>query len=287
MNPELSLLHPYPFEKLSALFKGHEAPAGLKPVALSIGEPKHAPPAFVLQALRDAFALRLQRLALCFRVQRQVVRGAVRAGGDAGVVRVHGTSKGIAVTCDVTPRYVAADPRMGARQAVAESWRNLTAVGADPIAITDNLNFGNPERPEIMGQIVEAIKGIGAACVALDYPVISGNVSLYNETQGRGILPTPAIGGVGLVDQDGFAALHFRGAGEGGHVHLAVQAGGGLDAEQMELAGLRGAEVFLGHVDAVEADLFRFTIEFFFGVGIDQRRIFQPRARQPDARPAC
>ena len=122
-----------------------------------------------------------------------------RPGGDAAVVRVHGTTKGLAMTCDVTPRYVAADPRMGARQAVAESWRNLIAVGADPLAITDNLNFGNPERPEVMGQFVGAIKGMKEACEALKYPVVSGNVSLYNETNGVAIPPTPAIGGVGLV----------------------------------------------------------------------------------------
>lgn len=122
-----------------------------------------------------------------------------RPGGDAGVVRVHGTKKGIAVACDVTPRYVLADPEMGTKQAVVETWRNLTAVGADPLAITDNMNFANPERPEIMGQFVASVRGMGEACRALDYPVVSGNVSLYNETNGIGIPPTPAIGGVGLV----------------------------------------------------------------------------------------
>ncbi len=122
-----------------------------------------------------------------------------RPGGDAAVVRVHGTQKGLAVTCDVTPRYVAADPEMGTKQAVVETWRNLTAVGADPIAITDNMNFANPERPEVMGQFVASIRGMGEACRVLDYPVVSGNVSLYNETNGVGIPPTPAIGAVGLV----------------------------------------------------------------------------------------
>jgi phosphoribosylformylglycinamidine synthase len=122
-----------------------------------------------------------------------------RPGGDAAIVRVHGTRKGIALTCDVTPRYVLADPTMGTKQAVAESWRNLSAVGADPLAITDNMNFGNPERPEIMGQFVGAVKGIAEACAVLAYPVVSGNVSLYNETNGIAIPPTPAIGGVGLV----------------------------------------------------------------------------------------
>lgn len=122
-----------------------------------------------------------------------------RPGGDAGVVRVHGTKKAIAVTCDVTPRYVAADPEEGTKQAVVETWRNLTAVGADPLAITDNMNFANPERPEIMGQFVASCRGMAEACTALGYPVVSGNVSLYNETNGVGIPPTPAIGGVGLV----------------------------------------------------------------------------------------
>jgi phosphoribosylformylglycinamidine synthase len=120
-------------------------------------------------------------------------------GADAGVVRVHGTRKAIAVTSDCTPRYVLADPFEGGKQAVAEAWRNLTAVGADPIAITDNLNFGNPERPEIMGQIVRAIEGMAQACRALDFPVVSGNVSLYNETNGLAIPPTPTVGAVGLI----------------------------------------------------------------------------------------
>ncbi len=122
-----------------------------------------------------------------------------RPGGDAGVVRVHGTKKAIAVACDVTPRYVTADPEEGTKQAVVETWRNLTAVGADPLAITDNMNFANPERPEIMGQFVASCRGMAEACTALDYPIVSGNVSLYNETNGVGIPPTPAIGGVGLV----------------------------------------------------------------------------------------
>jgi phosphoribosylformylglycinamidine synthase subunit PurL len=119
-------------------------------------------------------------------------------GGDAGVIRIGAGPKGLALTCDVTPRYCEADPYMGGKQAVAEAWRNLSAVGALPIALTDNLNFGNPEKPEIMGQLVGCVRGIGAAAKGLDFPVVSGNVSLYNETNGRGILPTPSIGGVGL-----------------------------------------------------------------------------------------
>ncbi|MEM9964181.1 MAG: phosphoribosylformylglycinamidine synthase subunit PurL [Asticcacaulis sp.] len=121
-------------------------------------------------------------------------------GADAGIVRVHGTKKALAVTSDVTPRYVQANPYEGGKQAVAEAWRNLTAVGADPIAITDNLNFGNPERPKIMGQIVRAIDGMAEACRVLNFPVVSGNVSLYNETNGVAIPPTPTVGAVGLIE---------------------------------------------------------------------------------------
>ena len=132
-------------------------------------------------------------------------------GGDAAVVRVHGSKKALAITTDVTPRYVKADPVTGGAQAVAEAWRNLTAVGATPLAVTDNLNFGNPQKLEIMGEIVGAIEGIGQACRALDFPVIGGNCSLYNETNGESILPTPAIGGVGLLkDYTRMATIAFK-----------------------------------------------------------------------------
>jgi phosphoribosylformylglycinamidine synthase len=146
-----------------------------------------------------------------------LVRGHTmqRPGGDAAVVRIPGTPKALAITTDCTPRYVYADPETGGMQAVVESWRNLTAVGAKPLAITDNMNFGNPERPEIMGQFVGAIAGMRAACIALDYPVVSGNVSLYNETQGQAILPAPAIGGVGILpDATKSVGLAFRRAGD-------------------------------------------------------------------------
>lgn len=145
---------------------------------------------------------------------------AQRPGGDAGVVRVpssdgQDTKKGLAFSSDVNPTYCEADPFEGGKQAVAELWRNLTAVGAEPLAATDNLNFGNPERPEIMGQLVHAIKGIGAACEALSFPIVSGNVSLYNETNGVGILPTPTMAGVGLLpDIDKMATIAFKEAGE-------------------------------------------------------------------------
>ncbi|HEX2256369.1 MAG TPA: phosphoribosylformylglycinamidine synthase subunit PurL [Afifellaceae bacterium] len=138
-----------------------------------------------------------------------------KPGGDAAVVRVDGGDKALALSVDVTPRYVEADPYEGGKQAVAECWRNLTAVGALPLAVTDNLNFGNPERPEIMGQFVRAIEGIGEACRALAFPVVSGNVSLYNETSGDAVLPTPAIGGVGLLDDWRRAAtIRFKAEGE-------------------------------------------------------------------------
>jgi phosphoribosylformylglycinamidine synthase subunit PurL len=142
-----------------------------------------------------------------------------RPGGDAAVVRVHGTKKALAMTTDCTPRYVCADPVEGGKQAVAETYRNLCAVGAKPLAITNCLNFGNPQRPEIMAQLVGALQGMGEACRALDYPIVSGNVSLYNESKATGggsaILPTPAIGGVGLLESwEKSATIAFKDKGE-------------------------------------------------------------------------
>ncbi|KTS25181.1 phosphoribosylformylglycinamidine synthase [Methylobacterium indicum] len=138
-----------------------------------------------------------------------------KPGGDAAVVRVEDGPKGLAISTDVTPRYCEADPVEGGKQAVAEAWRNITAVGGRPLAITDNLNFGNPEKPEVMGQFVGCIQGIGEACRALDFPVVSGNVSLYNETEGVGILPTPTIGGVGVVDDvNKIATVAFKRDGD-------------------------------------------------------------------------
>jgi phosphoribosylformylglycinamidine synthase len=136
-------------------------------------------------------------------------------GGDAAIIRLGDGPKGLALTTDATPRYCEADPVAGGAQAVAEAWRNLVAVGARPLALTDNLNFGNPEKPEAMGQLVGCLQGIGEAASALDFPIVSGNVSLYNETSGVGILPTPAIGGVGLVeDVEKTASLAFKAAGD-------------------------------------------------------------------------
>jgi len=142
-----------------------------------------------------------------------------KSGGDAAVVRVHGTQKALAISTDCTPRYCYADPYEGGKQAVAETYRNISAVGGLPLAITNCLNFANPQRPEIMAQIVEALRGMGEACRALDYPIVSGNVSLYNESKATGggsaILPTPAIGGVGLLaDHDKMATIAFKAEGE-------------------------------------------------------------------------
>ncbi|HXS41338.1 MAG TPA: phosphoribosylformylglycinamidine synthase subunit PurL, partial [Stellaceae bacterium] len=142
-------------------------------------------------------------------------RTVQRPGGDAAVVMLPDGKRALALVTDCTPRYCQADPKRGGAQAVAETWRNLTAVGATPLAITDNMNFGNPERPEIMGQFAQCIEGMREACLALDYPVVSGNVSLYNETNGKGILPTPAIGGVGLLDDAAKSvSLALKRAGE-------------------------------------------------------------------------
>ncbi|MCV2880851.1 phosphoribosylformylglycinamidine synthase subunit PurL [Actibacterium sp. XHP0104] len=170
----------------------------------------------------------------------QVMADTIRTPGlGAGVVRVHGTDKAVAFTSDVTPRYVKANPFEGGKQAVAEAYRNLTAVGAKPLATTDNLNFGNPEKPEIMGQFVGAIKGIGAAVAALDMPIVSGNVSLYNETDGKGILPTPTIGAVGLLaSQDDLIA----GVAQDGQIALLVGDTAGHLGQSALLAEMFGRE---------------------------------------------
>jgi phosphoribosylformylglycinamidine synthase len=163
-----------------------------------------------------------------------------RPGGDAAVVRI-GERKALALATDCTPRYCRADPVRGGAQAVAESWRNLTAVGALPLALSDNLNFGNPERPVIMGQLVGAIDGMRAACLALDYPVVSGNVSLYNETSGEAILPTPVIGGVGLI------------ADAANAVDMALKRDGDTLILVGETAGHLGASLYLHEIEGREA----------------------------------
>ena len=149
-------------------------------------------------------------------VMADTVRGP---GLGGGLIRVHGTDKLLAFTSDVTPRYVKANPELGGKQAVAEAYRNLSALGATPLATTDNMNFGNPEKPEIMGQFVGAIKGIASAVEALDMPIVSGNVSLYNETDGAAILPTPTIGAVGLIKN---AETAITGTARDGHVAVLI-----------------------------------------------------------------
>ena len=149
----------------------------------------------------------------------QVGADTLQTGGDAGVVRVHGTKKALAISTDCTPRYVYADPYEGGKQAIAEAYRNLCAVGARPLAVTNCLNFANPQRPEIMAQFVHALDGMGEACRELDFPIVSGNVSLYNESKATGggsaILPTPAIGGVGIIDDyASMMTMGFKAAGE-------------------------------------------------------------------------
>ena len=167
-----------------------------------------------------------------------------RPGGDAAVVRVHGTDKALAMTTDCTPRYCFADPVEGGKQAIAEAWRNLSAVGATPLAVTNCLNFANPQRPEIMGQIVGCLEGMSEACRALDFPIVSGNVSLYNESKATGggsaILPTPAIGGVGLLkDWSKSATIAFKGVGD---VILAVGTRRGHLGQSLWLREVHGRE---------------------------------------------
>lgn len=167
-----------------------------------------------------------------------------RPGGDAAVVRVHGTQKGLAITTDCTPRYCFADPVEGGKQAVAEAWRNLTSVGANPLAVTNCLNFANPQRPEIMGQIVGCLEGMSEACIALDFPIVSGNVSLYNESKATGggsaILPTPAIGGLGLLqDWSKSCTIAFKGVGD---TILAIGERGGDLGQSIWLREVHGRE---------------------------------------------
>jgi phosphoribosylformylglycinamidine synthase len=164
-----------------------------------------------------------------------------RPGADATVIRATPGGKALALATDCTPRYCRADPVRGGAQAVAESWRNLTAVGAEPLALTDNMNFGNPERPEIMGQLVGAIEGMREASLALAYPVVSGNVSLYNETSGRAILPTPVIGGVGLIADASTA------------VDLALKRDGDAVILIGDTRGHLGASLYLREIEGREA----------------------------------
>ncbi|MEM7318477.1 MAG: phosphoribosylformylglycinamidine synthase subunit PurL, partial [Pseudomonadota bacterium] len=188
-----------PLSKLSSSAPEYDRPWVPTPAADPIGEIPQVDPMDGLRALISSPNYSAKQWVY-EQYDTMVMADSARTPGiGAGLIRVHGTDKVLAFTSDVTPRYVRANPVEGGKQAVAEAYRNLTAVGAKPLATTDNLNFGNPEKPEIMGQFVGAIKGIGAACAALDTPIVSGNVSLYNETDGQGILPTPTIGAVGLL----------------------------------------------------------------------------------------
>ncbi|MGE5269264.1 MAG: phosphoribosylformylglycinamidine synthase subunit PurL [Thiohalocapsa sp.] len=211
-----------------------------------------APPSVDPSSLpaRDPFAC-LRRLLACpdlaskrwvWEQYDHLVQGNTvqRPGGDAAVIRVNERGKALALKTDSTPRYCRADPIKGGMQAVAESWRNLTAVGALPLALTDNMNFGNPEKPEIMGEFAGAVEGMRAACLALDYPVVSGNVSLYNETSGSAILPTPVIGGVGLI-------ADLRRA-----VDLALKADGNALVLIGETHGHLGASLYLREIEGRE-----------------------------------
>jgi phosphoribosylformylglycinamidine synthase len=178
----------------------YERPLARRPAA--VGTPSYDATRPVLTSLKKILAApdMCSRRWVWEQYDYSVMADTVQCpGGDAAVVRVHNSNKGLAISTDVTPRYCKANQREGAKQAVAEAWRNITAVGAKPLAVTDNLNFGNPQKPEIMGEIVAGIEGIAEACRTLDFPVIGGNCSLYNETNGEAILPTPAIGGVGLI----------------------------------------------------------------------------------------
>ena len=191
-----------PLSALAHAAPVYERPFTLKPKPMPIAPEDVPAPNSVLGVLETIMGSRhlSSRRWIWEQYDHMVMADTVqRPGGDAAVVRLHGSQKGLAISCDVTPRYCAADPYQGAKQAVAECWRNLTATGSDPLAITDCMNFGNPERPEIMGEFVAAVKGMAEACTALSFPVVSGNVSLYNETNGVAIPPTPAVGGIGLI----------------------------------------------------------------------------------------
>ncbi|MEO9682546.1 MAG: phosphoribosylformylglycinamidine synthase subunit PurL [Tateyamaria sp.] len=188
-----------PLSKLASTAPEYDRPWVPTPAAEPLGDVVSVDPIDGLKALL-ASPNYASKAWVFEQYDTMVMADSARTPGiGAGIVRVHGTDKSLAFTSDVTPRYVKANPVMGGKQAVAETYRNLTAVGATPLATTDNLNFGNPEKSEIMGQLVGAIQGIGEAVAALDMPIVSGNVSLYNETDGAAILPTPTIGAVGLI----------------------------------------------------------------------------------------
>ncbi|SEF39456.1 phosphoribosylformylglycinamidine synthase subunit PurL [Jhaorihella thermophila] len=208
-----------PLSKLSSEAPEYDRPWVPTPAPAPLGEVPQVDPIDGLRALIGS-PNHAAKQWVYEQYDTMVMADTARTPGlGAGIVRVHGTDKHLAFTSDVTPRYVRANPVEGGKQAVAEAYRNLTAVGAKPLASTDNLNFGNPEKPDIMGQFVGAIQGIGAACKALDMPIVSGNVSLYNETDGEAILPTPTIAAVGLLaSADEIIGTQVR----DGHVALVI-----------------------------------------------------------------
>ena len=208
-----------PLSKLSSTAPEYDRPWVETPAAEELGDVPEVDPIDGLKALITSPNYASKQWVYD-QYDSMVMADTARGPGvGSGLLRVHGTDKKLAFTSDVTPRYVKANPFEGGKQAVAEAYRNLTAVGATPLATTDNMNFGNPEKPEIMGQFVGAIKGIGEAVAALDMPIVSGNVSLYNETDGSAILPTPTIGAVGLVAADEEPIV---GEAREGHVALVV-----------------------------------------------------------------
>ncbi|MGI3167893.1 phosphoribosylformylglycinamidine synthase subunit PurL [Pseudooceanicola sp. C21-150M6] len=208
-----------PLSKLSSMAPEYDRPHVPTPAAAPLEDVPAVDPIDALKALISSPNY-CSRQWVYEQYDSQVMADTMRIPGfGAGIIRVHGTGKALAFTSDVTPRYVKANPVEGGKQAVAEAYRNLIASGAKPLASTDNLNFGNPEKPEIMGQFVGAIQGIGAACKALDMPIVSGNVSLYNETDGQAILPTPTIGAVGLIED---AEQAITGTARAGHMALLV-----------------------------------------------------------------
>ncbi|MCB5198269.1 phosphoribosylformylglycinamidine synthase subunit PurL [Loktanella sp. TSTF-M6] len=231
-----------PLSKLSSTAPEYDRPWEETPAAAPVGDVPHVDPIDGLRSLIGSPNC-ASKAWVYEQYDSQVMADTLRTpGAGSGIIRVHGTQKALAFTSDVTPRYVFANPYQGGAQAVAEAYRNLTAVGATPLATTDNMNFGNPEKPRIMGQFVGAIKGIGDAVKALDMPIVSGNVSLYNETDGKGILPTPTIGAVGLI-ADYTQAI--TGQLETGHMLLLLG----------ETAGHMGQTALLAeHLGRVEGD---------------------------------
>jgi phosphoribosylformylglycinamidine synthase len=235
-----------PLSKLSSSAPEYDRPWVETPAAAPLGAVPAIDPMDGLRALIGS-ASYAHKAWVYEQYDSQVGADTIRTPGlGAGVVRVHGTDKALAFTSDVTPRYVKANPFEGGKQAVAEAYRNLISVGARPLATTDNLNFGNPEKPEIMGQLVGAVKGIGAAVAALDMPIVSGNVSLYNETDGTGILPTPTIGAVGLCKIDEL----ISGLAKAGDVAVMIGATAGHLGQSALLAEAFGIEA--GDAPAVD-----------------------------------